>query len=243
MDFTENNIQFRIVSSKLLEKYKSTQSFVLTEMLYGNYNFSKASREIALLVLDVVFAWLVGLENYLIRDCTSIFDKKAVDFAIRTADEAEAHYVSTIMIHDSIFDSKISKLWIDNHIVKMDMIREVIRRCEGLQDIEGFSVIVNTLLEMADSMRLELYEVDYIANNGKNPFLCLTDLSIMAYEEHSTMPIVDRAKRYKEITGRETFVLKNYSQEPNPVVYVKNLEEEAGIIIENKYNMIKKEGY
>ena len=240
--FTENNIQFRIISSKLIERYKSTQSFVLSEMLHGQYNFSKTSREIALLAMDITFAWLIGLENYLIRDNSPFFDKKACLFSLRSMRKADRYWMNVIDNHEDIFEKKITKVWKEIHNLKMNIAKKVIESCEGLSDLEAFSVISNYIIEAMDALKFELYEIDYIVNNPNGqPFLCFTDLCIVAKEELNIDYSIEKANIYiSKFDIKDGFIFKNYSQELNPITYVMNLEKH-GIVIKNK--KIKSNGY
>jgi len=234
-EYAENNIQFRVVSSKMMERFKSTQSFVLSEMIHGEYKFSKTSKEIAILAMDSIFGWVVSLENYLIRDGVDNFDSNAKEFAISKALEIERYYVSIIEDRDDIFDPRFVKVWKKNHILKLNLVLDILNKLEGMSDIEAFSTVVNTLIEMMDSIKFELYEMDYLISGGTTPFLCMTDLCILVAQEFKLFILPERAKMYIEEFGIEDgFVFKNYSQEINPMVYLQALDD-AGIKINNKY--------
>ena len=235
-DYVENNIEFRIVSSKMIERYKSTQSFVLSEMIHGEYKFSKTSKEIVLLVTDTVFAWVIGLENYLIRDGVPVFDTEAKDFAIKKAIEVEKYYMDIIRTKSEIFDSEIAEVWESVHIEKFSNILEILSELEGTSDIEAFSTIVAILIEMLDTLKFELYEIDYLVNDGEDPFLCMTDLCIISTQQYGKFLLPIRAKIYNERFNikEEGFIFKNYSQEINPITYLQALEDD-GIKISNKY--------
>ncbi len=239
--FTENNIQFRIISSKLIERYKSTQSFVLSEMLHGQYKFCKTSREIALLAMDITFAWLIGLENYLIRDNSDYFDRKAVDFALKTMRDADEYWAKVMEENPGIFNPIITNAWEEVHNIKIDMTFKIIESCEGLHDLEGFSTITNFIIEKMDALKFELYEIDYMVHNGENPFICFTDLCIIAKEELGFNYLRKKASTYVKLFDiKDGFNIKNYSQELNPITYVLDLEKH-GIHIKNR--KIKSNGY
>ena len=238
MEFTENNIEFRISSSKMMERYKNTQSFVLSEMLYGEYKFSKTSKEIALITMDIVFGWIVTLENYLIRDRRELFNENARLFSDESAITARDYYLKTIEEHPSIFKKEVVDVWMDLHNDKFAMLRKVLEGCVGMRDIDAFSYIVNTLTEAMDALKFELYEIDYLLENGKRPFLCLSDLSLVVLRDFNENQLLFRAGVYKKhFNISDTFILKNYSQEHNPIVFVRELEDN-GIIIENKQSLL-----
>lgn len=237
-EFTENNIQFRVISSKLLERYKGAQSFVLSEMIHGKFKFSRTAREIAILAMDTTFAWLIQLENYLIRDESNIFDKNAVDFAINTMNEVDSYIVSLVETRSDVFDHKIATPWRMIRISQVDLVEKVIRSTEELRDIEAFSTIANVIIEMIDTLKFQLYEIDYLVNGGKKPFLCLTDLCLLSVSEFDSFPMLNRAKVYESYFGiNDGFYFKNYSQEMNPIMYVRLLEE-GGVPIVNKTGIL-----
>jgi len=233
-DFTENNIQFRVISSKLLERYKGSQSFVLSEMVHGKFKFSKTSRELAILIMDTTFAWLIQMENYLIRDDDSIFNKNAVEFSMKSVNELDAYILSLINKHSDIFSEKVSTPWRLIHESQISLITKVIKSVEGFSDIEAFSTIANVIIEMIDTLKFQLYEIDSLNNETSKPPLCLTDLCILSVSEFDFFPMLERAKVYNSIFDIENgFYFKNYSQETNPFVYIKKLED-GGIKIANK---------
>ena len=231
IEFTENNIQFRIISAKLLERYKATQSFILMEMLHGDYKFSKTSREISLLVTDISFSWIMSLESYLIRDGVSQFTKEAADFAEETLDENRLYVQEVFKKNPSIFDEKIVKVWRKVQDDKIKISRTILDKCVGKEDMEAFSIIANTLIEALSSLKFELYEIDYIVNNGKRPFLCLTDLNVLLRDFYDENLLTKRALIYKKCFNIDSFALKNYSQEDRLRYYSKDLER-AGISLQ-----------
>jgi len=238
LKFTENNIEFRISSSKMMERYKNTQSFVLSEMLYGEYKFSKTSKEIALLTMDIVFGWIVALENYLVRDRREFFDDRARLFSTESIKKARDYYIDVITSHKNIFREDIIKVWLDIHANRFDMMLAVLDGCVGMKDIDAFSYIVNTLTEAMDSLKFELYEIDYLTEKGNRPFLCLSDLSLVILRDFGENQLLFRSKVYKKHFGLgDNFILKNYSQEHNPIVFIRELED-AGIIIDNKQSVL-----
>ncbi len=238
--FTENNIQFRIVSSKMIERYKASQSFVLSEMLHGEYKFSKTSKEIALLVMDVTFGWLISFENYLIRDGVDFFDENAKTFIINSAIESEKYYMDIIKSRTDIFDNEIVSVWDTVHQSKFNMIIELLNKNIGKSDIESFSTIVSVLIEMIDTLKFELYEIDYLVHGGNKPFLCLTDLTIMSLHDFGQNQLISRGELYSSHFNIEKkFLLKNYSQEHNPIIYLREFED-AGFNIPNKFSLITK---
>jgi len=233
-DFTENNIQFRVISSKLLERYKGAQSFVLSEMIHGKFKFSKTSRELAILIMDTTFAWLIQIENYIIRDNEKTFNIDAVNFSIKSFEEMDMYILSLVDKHHDIFSENVSIPWRMIHKTQTELAKTVIKSAEGLSDLEAFSTIANVIIEMIDTMKFQLYEIDSMNNQTKKPPLCLTDLCILSVSEFDLFPMLERARVYNDVFKVDSgFYFKNYSQESNPFTYIKKLED-AGIKIVNK---------
>ena len=236
MDYTENNIEFRIVSSKMVERFKSTQSFVLSEMLYGEYKFSKSSREIVLLVMDTAFGWITSIEDYLIRDSVDIFDEKAKDFAVESLKRASQYALDTVTGKPEIFQTTLGDVWKIVHVKKKEIMFRALDECIGKRDLDAFSTISALLIEMLDSLKFELYEIDYLINDGSKPFLCLTDLNVYDMHVAGDNDLLFKANLYTEkFPIEKTFAIKNYSQEHNPIIYVSELEHNGYTVINKSF--------
>ena len=235
--FVENNIHFRIISSKILERYKSTQSFVLTEMIHGQFKFSKTSREIALLKMDIWFLWLNDFESYLIHKAGNIFEQKDVEYATNEINITREYYRSTVDSRDDIFDRSFVSVLNRIDDLKFKDSEMFITECSGKSLIDTFASVSNFLIEIIDTLKFELYEIDYLINGGKKPFLCMTNLCVLYETKLHSTPLVDRALVYiDEFNISNGFIFKNYSQEMSPVKCLESIQK-ANIKINNNTDL------
>jgi len=65
-EYAQNNINFRIVSSHTISKFKEAQAFDFNEINTAEYKdkFSKSTREIVLIEYDYWFNFLLEVERY-----------------------------------------------------------------------------------------------------------------------------------------------------------------------------------
>ena len=212
--YSENNIQFRIESSKALERFKSQQFFVLCEFDSGGYNFSKTSKELAILMVDSVFTWLISVENYLIRSGEKIFTEVHKDYILEKLFEVYDYIEGVAEENRDIFNKE-----------ETDTIFEIIQSREpfttafmsslvGEGIASAFVSIVNIIISAIDNFRFELYEADYLVNNGKNPFICITDFMLNVYLDFNHCIALDRYNIYKRRFKIKSITLKNYSSSP-----------------------------
>ena len=209
--YSENNILFRIGSAKALERFKSQQFFILSEVNSGSYKFSKTSRELVILFTDVMFGWLLSVEHYLIRSGSNVFTDEHRMVISDKLEESIAYINATILENEDIFDSRESCTIMDIISLRHHYVEIFFEKLVGENTIDAFSAIAAVLTESMDSFRFELYEVDYLVNHKKNPFICITDFMLNVYTQYRHCIALDRASLYKNIFGVESFRVKNYS--------------------------------
>jgi len=230
--YSENNINFRIESSKALERFKAQQFFILTEVKDGSYKFSRTSRELAIIFMDTLFAWLIAVENYLIRSRGNVFTEKNKSDILDRLEEALAYISMIIKENEEIFDNIESCVILDILSLRHHYVEKFFEKLVGESKIESFVSTVNFLVEAMDNFRFELYEVDYLSNGGKKPFICITDFMLDMFNEFSQCIALDRATEYERIFGVDSFVLKNYSSSPTIASQLHCLREN-GIGVKN----------
>ena len=211
-DYVSNNIDFRIVSSKLLERYKSSQNFVLSEMKYGQYPFSSTSRELAILYTDNVFKALLDIECLSIRshqlELSIVLAKKFISLLL-----SRTEYLHSVAnYHGDIFDPGYIKLWDKVHLQIARMVERVIENSIGDELGLAFSSVASILIDSIDAVRFELYEVDYLLGGGKSPFLAVTNMCSMVSRELGENRIRSRAEAYQEFFDRKIdFIARDYT--------------------------------
>jgi len=209
--YSENNILFRISSTKALERFKAQQFFVLSEINSGSYKFSKTSRELAILFTDVMFGWLLSVEHYLIRSDSSVFIEEHKNTILDRLKESILYINNIVSENKDIFDNRESRIVIDNVSLRHEYVERFFKELVGEYIADAFSAIAAILTESIDSFRFELYEVDYLINCKKNPFICITDFMLNIYTQYRYCIAVDRASLYKKVFKVDSFKVKNYS--------------------------------
>lgn len=163
-----------------------------------------------------------------------MFDKEAIEFSIKTAHEAAECYTEVVNSRPDIFDVKFVAVWTESHQDLFNALLEVIRANEGKKDIDAFAMIANFLVELMDTLKYELYEIDYLMQGGKKPFLCMSDLCVLYTKLFNKSILPDRAKVYmKHFDLQPEFYFKNYSQDMSPLRCVMALEDSGIKIVNN----------
>ena len=214
MDFHPNNIGFRVLSSKLMERFKQTQSFVLEEMEHGTYPFSRTSKEAVLLYTDVTFEWILALEARIIKDQykVDLTEEKAKTLAL-SIESYFAYIHKVITSHPSLFEAKPMKVWMDSRYSIEDKLLLLAKDKKRRGTVSFFTESVNIIIDSIEEMRLDLFEIDYLHHGGMKPFLCVTDLDSDFRQEESRL--INKATVYKKAYGAKTFSLKNYTNSTN----------------------------
>jgi len=210
-DFVPNNIAFRILSSKMIEKVKQAQSYVLSEIEYGDYKFNRTSKEVALLYTDALSDWLQELEKAIIK--WSSFTE--VDATNRDAIESSClkrlEYIEDVCSQrDDLFNHKYIEVWKKVRFPVEAMIQDIVHGKQSRNPITCFTLCAQSIIDSIEELRLDLYEIDYYIENGEKPFICITD-TYVDYLSKNDSRIITKAKIYMKEFGCEDFYLKNYT--------------------------------
>jgi len=218
-DFKPNNIGFRIISAKILERYKNTQSFILNEMENGKYKFTGTSKEIVLLYADSAYRWLERLEYSIISHKYTVdINQERIDEMTSSLVACNEYVTSIIREHPKVFkDKAIAEAWIALYTTKETQIRmmdEVPRVINGLKDKVAtvvFTKIGELFADALDEVRLTLYEIDSMAtSNGEKAPLCVSDWDIDRIND--ALPRIKfKAKYYMEHFNVKAFRLKDFT--------------------------------
>jgi len=210
-DFYPNNISFRVASSKLLERFKQSQNFVLSEIEFGDYHFSRTSKELALVYTDTMFNWLLALETKIIREkyITDLTLKKRD--CIRISLDKHIEYIAEVARQNSdIFDSGFIKVWDQVRFKIEDKMAALAKDDKKAGTIAFFTESVNLIIDSIEELRLDVYEIDYLINGGKKPFLCVTDMD-SDFMRDGESRITKKAVIYIDRFDCKDFELRNYT--------------------------------
>ncbi len=237
-DYTLNNIDFRIASSKSMERFKSIQNFVLTEMKYGQYEFSRTSREIAILYMDLVCRALMNIEDFFVRgkekELTPEVGAKIVSLLLSRM----GYLTEVTRLHKDIFDPRYIEIWSRVHFPITKMIERTIEQSVNMPLDKAFTLLVSTLIDSSDSIRFELYEIDHMLNNDTAPFLVVTDICILSSILMKENGVIARAKAYERFFKKKlSFTLKDYTNSISTFEACKKEIAESGVNIVNKEDL------
>ena len=211
-DYVPNNIEFRVFSSRSLSEYKNTQNFVLAEMAYGRYKFSKTAREIAVLYGDAMFKGLLLVESLLVRSGSPTVNDKIREEVV-TVLTARIKYMHTLMqTREDIFDPRFVAPCIDMHEYVEGLIKKRARDASKLGAREFFREIDLCQSDMFDALRLELQEVDALITKDALTFLNISDFCSRE-EYYKGRPLIIHQLKVLEKYAKEplTLELRDYT--------------------------------
>ena len=233
-DYRTNNIIFRIASSKVLENYKSVQGFVLSEVQFGTYKFSRVSKELALLYTDSAFKILLQIEQMLVRSGKDTIDTDAAFKIIKIMTDQIDYMVGVVGKNKNVFDEDFISIWKDVHLPISKLIERVVENSIGANIITAFQAIGGILTDSIDTVRFELYELDYLINGGKKPFIAITELCGPVYTYFNISLPETRASIYQDRLGvGNKFELRNYTDSYSTFVLCAERLIEGGFIVNN----------
>jgi hypothetical protein len=233
-EYKLNNIVFRISSSKVLENYKSVQGFVLSEVQFGTYKFSKVSKELALLYTDSAFKILLQIEQLFIRSGSDIVTSELGYKVIKIMVNQIDYMIDVVGDNESIFDPEFISIWKDVHLPISKLVERVVENSVGNDIITAFQAIGGILTDSIDTVRFELYELDYMVNSGKKPFLTITDLCGPVYTYLNRNLPETRARVYEDRLGvGKKFELQNYTDSHATFISCAERLVEAGYMVTN----------
>jgi len=238
--FYANSIEFRISSSKSLEKWKNVQSFQLNQLINGKFFFQQDRREILLLKYDITSRLLYEIENYCIeasgQNVQGTASRGDVDFISTLVEKSSARFRSIITDeHKDNFNTEFVHTWLNLHepveTYKSDRIRSFL----GQRYDMIFRSIVDLLTETMQYTLVEIHELDalfckskfeYIEDNTKVtldcnnscfktaiPFIIVSDFSNRISAAMQMCLIIQRLEIYLEHFKIETIYIKNYTDD------------------------------
>lgn len=241
--FFPNSIQFRIVSSKALEKFKNVQAFQLNQLINGNFFFAQDRREILLLKYDMWSRWLIEVENYVIEhhDNTDEILDYDIKFIVALAEKTTAKYKSIITEeHGHHFDTKFAKIWLEVHEASFEALIREFKKLKGTFD-EVFVTIVDLLVGALQYTLVEIHELNEMFKHPheKTAFITFCDFSSFVFANHHKSLAAGRIEIYKKYFDFDTVWIKNYTDVHVPPSLIEAIEA-SGVTIDFKRSLINK---
>ena len=226
--FYPNSIEFRIVSSKAIEKFKNVQSFQLNQLVNGNFYFPQDRREILLLKYDMWSRWLTEVENCFIQchEVSDIVRVKDIDLILALAEKTATKYESIILNeHQGHFDTKFSTIWVDVHSNAFNFLVTEIRSLNGTYE-KVFTQIIDLICEALQYTLTEIHELNEMFKNpeAEEIFLVVTNFCKRYYQKNNKCLISYRAQQYKKQFPFTKVWFKNYTDEHLPEGLVTSIE-------------------
>lgn len=228
--YVQNNIGFRVVSSKNLENFYRFKSSVLFELDNERNKFSGVAKEIMLLFLHKYSTWCTTVEALLIN--RHVIDETDIQIILQRYGEIVEENRQTFRIYNPIFDPEFVSVWRKNHKHVQYSFKERVRATVGLRNTEAYPLIIDALVQALDSTKYELYEVDCLlgssyvkkcitTNNSlqgnANLSMYVSNDILQYYYEKDVNLIKSRLQFYKETVLQDdvelNLVIKNYTNE------------------------------
>ena len=219
-EFISNNIEFRIISSKALERFKNAQAFQLGELVNGKFHFPQERRELLLLEYDIVTRWLGEIERSIIED--SIIDVESI---LEFAAKGRVVTLDTIADNPDKFDREFTKIFStvreQGFVQCMKLIEEIDQTSIG----EFFTELVDLVILAMEHMMVEIHELNSIIPvNHKmvknedvkyvldsTPNIYITSMSVNSFEKFNFGVTKHRLAVYKEYLEFGSIIIKNVS--------------------------------
>lgn len=249
-NFYSNNVDFRIKSSKALEKWKNVQAFQLNQLVNGRISFEKDRREILLLKYDLWSRFLYEVESYCIelssKSTDSIISKSDIMHIMDLIDKISEKYRS-ILLHEypEKFDKLFTEIWFRIHKFPNKYLKRELLDLIGNNLIVVFIKLVDHLSEILQYTLFEIHELDsffntpdVIKSKKDMSFLIVSDFSRKALNVLDENLICNRLKIYKEYFDIKEIYLKNYTDKfisPRLIDEIKA----CGVEINYEYSLCK----
>lgn len=243
-EFYSNSIQFRVISSKQLEKFKNVQAFQLNQVINGSYKFDETTREVVLLKYDMWSRWLYEIENLFIElngDRTNTFkviNDKHINYIVSLIDKTSDFFMDIVKNkHPDNFNQDFINIWLEMHQIAHDYLTDSIYDLLGINFNRAFGMIVDKIISVLQYSLVEIYELDNVSKN-LDAFLIIEDLSMSLKRSTDKCLLLERALIYKKHFDINTFYIKNYTDEHFPISMAKKLEDH-GINIDYKKSLTR----
>lgn len=231
--FQSNNIEFRIVSSKAMEKFKNVQSFQLGQLINGKFFFAQQRRELLLLEYDIVTKWLTEIESSIIAQ-----SKVDINMVVGLAFKSHKKIQETVELYPDKFDTEFTKIYSEMHDYVFNKLLYLIDRLDTSSTYKFYTSLVDLVIASMDHTLIEIHELNNIlevdnnlqrANNGKfiletPPKIYITNISIESFVKHDFSFTKERIAMYKKYFEFDHIIIKNFSNVKIPKEVFENIE-------------------
>ena len=240
--FFPNSIEFRIISSKAIEKFKNVQSFQLNQLVNGNFYFQQDRREILLLKYDMWSRWLVEIENFFIEqhEQSRVIRPKDIETVLALAEKTAEKYECIISEeHHGHFHDEFAEIWMETHRAAFNFLIGEIKQLSGSYE-KAFTTIVDLICEALQYTLTELHELNEIFKDpcAEEIFLVATSFCKKYHAATNECLIAHRVRVYRKYFKFTKVWFKNYTDDKLPRGLIKNIED-SGIEVNYKRCIFK----
>lgn len=255
-DFHPNNINFRILSSKAIEKWKNVQAFQLNQITNGKFHFHAHKREILLLKYDLWSLFIYETENLMIdlssNDLGDEITPEDIDHIIDLADKTTRVY-KDILLEDPNhrFNTGFVNIWLEAHELACNLMLNQLKGLSGFSYDIAFTGIVDIVTAMMQYTLFELHELNSLLcffgsrcsrcfpeedrGLATTPFMVITNLEETSFALTNQYLVFERYKIYKKYMNIRSIYFKNYLNGRIPHEIFDKFEED-GVDIQYKLN-------
>jgi len=247
--YFNNNIEFRIVSSKAIEKWKHVQSFQLNQLINGKFKFSQECREILLLKYDLWSRLIAETENLCIEVSNQykVVDEEFLKMFFILINKTMNEYKNVMTnTHKEKFNQKCGDIWLKIHKDPEKYLLKIINDMSGYSLINFFVIFVDTITEIMQYTLMEIHELNSFFNyketseitKNSMPFIVITDFSEKVFDSLGVNIILNRIKIYKKISNIKEIYLKNYTDKLISSILINEIQN-LGIKINFPFSIAK----
>lgn len=228
MAYVLNNIRFRSVSSKALERYYNSKSFILNELIDERKQFSQVAREIQLLFFNTYSDWASKVESLLLNRNT--VDESDIKIIFQRFGEVVESNKQIFTIHSDVFRPEFLDVFAAVHKHIPQSFKRRVRENVGVSQLEAYPLIIDALVSALQRTLYELYEIDCllgsnlverkVTSNASQPDHIITYIGrddLRDYRETGNFITKDKLEHYLEHVVLPDIVIpvkvKNYTEE------------------------------
>lgn len=186
-EFYPNSVDFRIISSKAIEKFKNVQAFHLNEIRNGKYKFGATRREVLLLKFDILSRAVYEIENLCIQfyhDYENA-EPEFVEYINKLIEKSRSIYNEIILDkHPEAFDPIFVNIWLRIINKDVSILLDGISELTGLPLIDFFIKLVNIVTRLIQNSTLGLYELDTMLIKQSHEFYTKSNCSPFIKDIH-----------------------------------------------------------
>lgn len=231
--FHSNNIEFRMMSAKSIEKFKNTQAFQLNELSNGKFHFSNKRRELLLLKYDIIFKCIIQAESMIIHNGGSI-DDLLKNGIVAMMHKAQVVVHNVVEDNNEYFDEDFTKIWFMFYDGVFENVISRIGKIERTVDTCFFNEFVDIMLCVMDHSLIIIHELNQIMDHPLKhdykemiePCLYISNLAISKFKRTGVSLINNRIDVYRRFYNIKKITIRNFTDQQIPYGVFDTIEKD-----------------